>query len=86
MIHDDSEGFLVVEIGKARTRASVIFVPICIYSFYRCYTWFGDYPNYMQIKFLLKELVKVLNENKKIKKQIGTTSSLTTRRATVEVF
>jgi hypothetical protein len=29
-----------------------IFVPICIYSFRRCYTRFGAHPNYIEITFL----------------------------------
>jgi hypothetical protein len=47
-----------------------IFVSICIHSFHGCYTWFGAYPNHMQITFLYKQLVNVFKEKKK--PQIGT--------------
>jgi hypothetical protein len=53
-----------------------IFLHICIDYFRRCYTQFGAYPNYIQIKMFVKTIHKCFQRKRKerIKKtaQIGT--------------
>jgi hypothetical protein len=38
---------------------------ICIHSFHRCHTQFDAYPNYIQIKMFVKQLINVFKERKK---------------------
>jgi hypothetical protein len=45
-----------------------IFVHICIHSFRKCYTQFGTYPNYIQIKMFVKTTYKCFERKIREKK------------------
>jgi hypothetical protein len=45
---------------------------ICIHSFRRCYTRFGAYPYYIQIKMIVKATHKCFQRGEKRKKKTHT--------------